>query len=568
MRPVGRLIRFCAGYYGMCVASGMVLFCVLPMSLGLATRSMFEAFTRPGGQGGDEHVYAIVGLIAALQLAEVAADMAVSTSWSGWSYQTHTLLQRNLFDGILRGYSRHGLAVSPGDAISRFRDDPVAITYGVMDGVCDLIGRGVFALVAVVVMGSIDPVLTVAAFAPVVVSAALTDALGTRAALYAAKARQSTARLTGFLAEVVGAQLAVRVAGAGPQVIAHLAEVSETRRRRSLRDRMFSEAVNSMNDHLVHIATGAVLLLGAARIRRGAFTIGDFALFVVYLDQLTYLPAEIGRVLTERKRSAVSFDRMRLLMPGDPPDALTAPAQVYLRGAEPPPPAPPPGLEGTDRLERLDVEGLTFHHDGRGRGIDDVSFSVERGTLTVVTGRVGAGKTTLLTVLLGLAAKTTGTISWNGHEVHDPATFFVPPRAAFTPQVPHLFSASLRSNLLLGLPDDDPAGLAEAVRAGVLEADVAGFERGLDTLIGPRGVKLSGGQVQRTAVARMWLRQAELLVFDDVSSALDAETEAELWRRLFDRRGDATCVVVSHSPVALARADQVIVLRDGRVVSP
>ena len=152
---------------------------------------------------------------------------------------------------------------------------------------------------------------------------------------------------------------------------------------------------------------------------------------------------------------------------------------------------------------------------------------------------------------------------WNGRVVDRPDTFLVPPRCAFTPQVPRLFSEALRDNLLLGRPDL-PGAVAEALGAAVLDDDVAGFERGLDTLVGPRGVKLSGGQVQRAAAARMFLGQAELLVFDDLSSALDAATEAELWARLFARRDGVTCLVVSHSTAALARADQVLTLNGGR----
>jgi ATP-binding cassette subfamily B protein len=152
--------------------------------------------------------------------------------------------------------------------------------------------------------------------------------------------------------------------------------------------------------------------------------------------------------------------------------------------------------------------------------------------------------------------------------IEDPSTFFVPPQSAFTPQVPRLFSETLRENLLLGLAydDGDDRELDAAVHAGVLEQDVATFERGIDTLVGPRGVKLSGGQVQRAAAARMFLRKPELLVFDDLSSALDAGTEAELWSRLFARGRDVTCLVVSHSPVALARADHVLVLEGGSVL--
>ena len=180
-----------------------------------------------------------------------------------------------------------------------------------------------------------------------------------------------------------------------------------------------------------------------------------------------------------------------------------------------------------------------------------------------MTGRVGAGKTTLLRALLGLLPSETGDVLWNGTAVEDRAAFFTPPRSAYTPQVPRLFSETLKENILLGLPDD-PEAVADAIRGAVLEQDVATLEEGLDTPIGTRGVKLSGGQVQRTAAARMLMRRPELLVIDDLSSALDVETERLLWERLFER-GDVTCLAVSHRRAALVRADHIIVLKDGRV---
>jgi ATP-binding cassette subfamily B protein len=138
--------------------------------------------------------------------------------------------------------------------------------------------------------------------------------------------------------------------------------------------------------------------------------------------------------------------------------------------------------------------------------------------------------------------------------------------------------------LLLGLPEER-VDLAAAVRSAVLEDDLLELEKGLDTMIGPKGVKLSGGQVQRSATARMFARNAELLVFDDLSSALDVETERTLWQRLFadgerrEERGErrealatrhsplATCLVVSHRRAALRRADQIVVLVNGRIAA-
>ncbi|MDQ3673542.1 MAG: ATP-binding cassette domain-containing protein, partial [Gemmatimonadota bacterium] len=139
----------------------------------------------------------------------------------------------------------------------------------------------------------------------------------------------------------------------------------------------------------------------------------------------------------------------------------------------------------------------------------------------------------------------------------------VPPRAAYTAQVPRLFSDTLRQNILLGQPED-PAMLAAAVRSAVLDHDARTLEAGLETPVGSRGVKLSGGQVQRVAAARMLVHGAELLVIDDLSSALDVETERVLWERLF-AHDMVTCLAVSHRRVALRRADHIVVLKEGRI---
>jgi ABC-type multidrug transport system fused ATPase/permease subunit len=151
--------------------------------------------------------------------------------------------------------------------------------------------------------------------------------------------------------------------------------------------------------------------------------------------------------------------------------------------------------------------------------------------------------------------------------VVDPAEFFVPPRCAYLPQVPQLLSASLRENLLLGLTEQT-VDLEAALAQAVLEQDVAEMAGGLETPVGPRGVRLSGGQIQRVAAARAFVRRPALLVFDDLSSALDVDTERALWQRLFtgaDGQRQPTCLVVSHRRPALRRADQILVLQEGRV---
>jgi ATP-binding cassette subfamily B protein len=279
------------------------------------------------------------------------------------------------------------------------------------------------------------------------------------------------------------------------------------------------------------------------------------------LGGISELTTFSGLLMARYKQIGVSVKRMGRLMQGAPPEALTAFSEVYMDGNFPEVVYPTKRAE--DRLSSLQVEGLSYHYPGTSNGIQDINLRLEPGTLTVITGRIGSGKTTLLRVLLGLLPREAGVVRWNGRPIEDLGTWFVPPRCAYTSQVPRLFSDTLRDNVLLGLGRGDDQ-IIHAIRAAVLEHDLAEFEEGLETKVGPKGVKLSGGQIQRTAAARMFVREPELLVFDDLSSALDVETERTLWERVFEQE-DVTCLAVSHRRVALRRADRIIVIKDGRV---
>jgi ATP-binding cassette subfamily B protein len=310
-----------------------------------------------------------------------------------------------------------------------------------------------------------------------------------------------------------------------------------------------------------------MLLMAGTAIGQGTFTVGDFALFVSYLWFTTQVPSEIGTFYGDYKTQAVSIERLLELIRPEPPSVLVEPRPIYDSG--PLPEVTYPVKTSSDRLESLEVRDLSYRYRAseNGRGLQGVTFQVQRGDFVVLTGRVGSGKSTLGRILSGMLNPDSGEIRWNGQLVSDPASFFRPPRLAYTAQVPRLFSESMRDNILLGLPEDK-VDLRAAIHASVLEPDIALLEKGLDTLVGPRGVRLSGGQVQRSAAARMFVRDPELLVFDDLSSALDVETEQLLWNRLDERRavrGGLTCLVVSHRRPALRRADWIVVIKDGRV---
>ena len=469
------------------------------------------------------------------------------------------LLRRNLLRHVLARPGAYALPYSIGDTISRFRDDAHEAEDN-LDWADDILGTGLFAIVAFLLLLHINARMTVVAFLPLLVVVAVARRASIALERYRVASSQATSQVTGAIGDILAAVQTIQAAGAEERTVAHFRRLNEQRRTAMLADRVVTQALDAITANTVSVGTGLIMLLAAGSLRTGSMTVGQFVLFVYYLSFIAEFTDGLGQFLAHYRQTSVAFARMRVLMGGAATAALVAPTPLYLRGSLPA--IPPLPRDASDRLALLEARGLSYHYPESGRGISDVDLRLPRGTLTVVTGRVGAGKTTLLRTLLGLLPPDAGEIRWNGQDVDDPASFMVPPRAAYTAQVPRLFSETLKQNILLGLPDD-PVVLDAAIRGAVLEQDVRALEEGLETPVGTRGVKLSGGQVQRAAAARMLARGAELLVIDDLSSALDVETERLLWERLL--ASQVTCLAVSHRRAALRRADHIIVLKEGRV---
>jgi ATP-binding cassette subfamily B protein len=555
---IWRLSRYRFGLYLLSGLLASTMSYLWPLAPGLIVGHFFDLLA--GHTQATAGLWTMIALLVSAALVQAASNTGAAAAESTLNQTVGTLLRRNLLARVLQRPGCRALPGSSGEAISRFRDDVLAIVH-FQSWTLDPIGQAVVTIFALVVLIRINPLLTLGVFIPLAVVLAVVQMANKRIQRYRKANQESIGEVTGLLGEAFGGVGAIKAAGAEEAVIAHFTAVNERRRRATLNDVLFTQLLSSISTNAANLGTGVILLLAAESLRSGSFTIGDFALFVSYLGWLSTVTGMFGHYLAQYRQMTVSLSRLVDVLQGAPPQALVAHLPTYLHGS--PPPLPAPIRVEADRLEAIEVRDLTFRYPGGDRGIDSISFTIERGSFTVITGRIGAGKTTLLRVLLGLLPRDGGAISWNGIPVADPAAQFIPPRCAYTPQVPRLFSESLQDNMLLGLPAD-LAGLQTAVRAAVLEDDLRELEQGLATPVGPRGVRLSGGQVQRAAAARMFVRRPELLVFDDLSSALDVETEHLLWQRLFARE-HATCLVVSHRRAALRRADRIILLKEGSI---
>ena len=543
---------------------------------GLVAQQAFDTLQR--GTADPSTIAWVSAAFVGTGIAGAIANTAGMSIDVFFRFSVSAVLQRNMLAEILRRPGARSLDRSPGEALSVFRDDVQHAEDG-SDWTVDMISLTIFSIAAMAILLNVNATITIFVFVPLIAIVLVAQVATHRLQQSRAASRIATSRVTGALGEIFGAVQAVQIARAERGVVDHFRRLSDSRRKTVLRERAFALFTGSIYWNTVYLGTGMILLLGAQAMREGTFTVGDFALFVSYLGFVTEFSGFLGLFLTQYKQLGVSVSRMLALMRGGATNvpAATLVVSTPLDLKEPVAGATPTARADSiaiDKLERLDAIGLSYHfgraqsESGTGPGIDDVSLTLRRGEFTVVTGRVGAGKTTLLRVLLGLLPRDAGEIRWNGAPVEDPATFFVPPHCAYVPQVPRLFSDSLKANILLGLSAIESA-VPSAVRAAVLELDVAQLAQGLDTLVGSRGVRLSGGQVQRAAAARAFVRRAELLVVDDLSSALDVETERTLWERLLDgpETSDraATILAVSHRRPALRRADRIIVLKEGTV---
>ena len=303
------------------------------------------------------------------------------------------------------------------------------------------------------------------------------------------------------------------------------------------------------------IAVGLMLILWRATVGvvNGSMTLGDLVLVNTLMIQL-YIPLNfLGVIYREIKQSLTDMDRMFSLLNTDKEIADS-------------PDAKPLEIQNQDRGPDVRFEHVSFHYDAKREILRDVSFNIPAGTITAVVGQSGAGKSTLARLLFRFYDVQSGEILIDGQNIQNVTQASLRKAIGIVPQDTVLFNDTIGYNIAYGNPSATIEEVQEAARAAQIDGFIKRLPEGYDTQVGERGLKLSGGEKQRVAIARTLLKKPAMLIFDEATSALDSKTERAFQEELLSLAKNRTTLIIAHRLSTIIHADQILVMDHGQIV--
>jgi len=292
------------------------------------------------------------------------------------------------------------------------------------------------------------------------------------------------------------------------------------------------------------------MALGASLALRGVITVGTYMAFVAMIAQIVWPIRFLGRIIVDISTGLVSYDRVRSVM-REPEEALESSG-----------PDSEPRVRG-----ELVFRDVSFGYDPAKPVLRGVSFCCAAGQSIALLGSTGSGKTSLVNLVPRFYDYSAGSILLDGKELKEYARHSLRRVVGIVEQEPFLFSRSIRENITYGVPGEvSRERVEEAARSAAIHDVILSFPRGYDTLVGEKGVTLSGGQKQRVAIARTILKDPRILILDDSTSSVDAETEAAIRAALENLMEGRTTFIIAHRVQSLMRADLILVFDAGRIV--
>jgi ATP-binding cassette subfamily B protein len=457
-------------------------------------------------------------------------------------------LRNDLFAHLLKLSPSYFSRTRTGDIMAKATNDVNAIREFLGPGIMYSINTVITLAAATSLMLYIDPVLTAYALIPIPALALVVNRFGRLVRERFEQVQQQFSKLTARAHENLSGIRIVKAYGN---------EDFEKRQFGSLNEEYILKNLKLVKvwgtfHPLIALVGGLgaviVLWMGGTEVVRGRISLGDFVAFSGYLAMLTWPAIALGWVVNLVQRGAASMKRVAQILDEKPEisDVDTLPI-TKIRG-------------------EVEFRNVSFSYcDGGPMVLKDVSFKLPRGRKVAVVGRTGSGKSTLVNLLPRLFEPTSGQILIDGIEIQRIPVRILRTTIGYVPQESFLFSDTIRENIAYGRPSARDEEIAEVAVISKIAEEVEEFGEKFDTLVGERGITLSGGQKQRTAISRAIIINPALLLLDDAFSSVDAVTERDILKRLRDRLGDRTWVIVSHRISSINEADEIIVLENGRI---
>ena len=359
-----------------------------------------------------------------------------------------------------------------------------------------------------------------------------------------------TAALAGSTTESLRNIELVKTLGLAKQEVGRLNTTTEKILKLELKKVRYLRSLSFLQGTAVNLLRTSILFLMLYLIFTQRITVGQFFSLFIYSFFIFGPLQELGNIINIYRETEASLNTLQEIL-AIPPE---------------PKPAEPVPL---GNLETLEFDHATFQHRTANRpAVCDVSFRLARGETVAFVGPSGAGKTTLVKLLVGLYQPHSGVVRYNGIDAGQIDPDELRAQIGFVTQDTQLFSGTIRENLLFVRPDATDAECLEVLHRSAADSLLARADKGLDTLIGEGGVKVSGGEKQRLSIARALLRKPRLLVFDEATSSLDSITEEEITRtiRTVGERSDVMTILIAHRLSTVMHAEQIYVLEKGRIV--
>ena len=526
------------------------IFCMLENILVLVpTRVVQQAIDLINSQSLSEG--ALFGQIALLIGAAVAA-YGLFFVWGfylfSYAARFRVGLRNRLFDKLLAMRTPFYDLFQSGDMITRFTND--------VDELSELIGYGAMTLmIGLATILFVLPVMFVTSWwialwgcVPIVVLGVLVHYVSTYQDRAVEKLRESVAELSSEVLEVVEGVRVVRAYGDTALGTARFQNKTQQLTKRADRIMVLQAMYGRLATFFLGVSTAAILGLGALAIEAGTATIGQVVALQMYAQMLMFPMWTLSDFVLVYQTSRVAHGKLQELLTTS--DGLEA-----------------DGTETVSRLEQVVFQDYSFQYaDSTQPGLSHISLVLQRGETLGVVGKTGSGKTTFVRQFLRQYAVGSGQFLLNQRPIQEYRRDSVEALIGYVPQEHVLFSRNVADNIAVGTHQATTEAIIAAAQAAAFDGDVARMPKGYDTLVGEKGVAISGGQKQRLSIARALIKDAELLILDDSLSAVDARTERRIIETLHSQRQGKTNVIVAHRLSAVHHAHWVIVLDEGRII--